>query len=164
MVLIRWNGCVGWSVLIRPLVKNAYQKSNFLISQPKNICCGYSKEPSQWDGSFEHPKHMRSFEHPKHMLKIMGKKIFTFLRWKCLFIRTYVSCNKIKFSHIKALKLFLALPYWQPIPYLPTSQPLPQCPVTLSQSSPFLQWHVNLHFQPNLPSVLQGTTTEKKHI
>ena len=34
----------------------------------QNICCGYSKEPSQWDGSFEHPK---------HMLKIMGKKIFT---------------------------------------------------------------------------------------
>ena len=25
-----------------------------------------SKEPSQWDGSFEHPKHMQ---------KIMGKKI-----------------------------------------------------------------------------------------
>ena len=41
------------------------------------ICCGYSKEPSQWDGSFEHPK---------HMLKIMGKKIFTILRWQFLFI------------------------------------------------------------------------------
>ena len=24
----------------------------------QNICCGCSKEPSQWDGSFEHPKHM----------------------------------------------------------------------------------------------------------
>ena len=24
----------------------------------QNICCGYSKEPSQLDGSFEHPKHM----------------------------------------------------------------------------------------------------------
>ena len=43
----------------------------------QNICCGYSKEPSQWDGSFEHPK---------HMLIIMGKKIFTILRWKFLFI------------------------------------------------------------------------------
>ena len=30
----------------------------------------YSKEPSQVDGSFEHPK---------HMLKLMGKKIFTIL-------------------------------------------------------------------------------------
>ena len=38
----------------------------------QNICCGYSKEPSHWDGSFEHPK---------HMLKIMGKKILTILRW-----------------------------------------------------------------------------------
>ena len=36
----------------------------------QNICRGYSKEPSQWDGSFEHPK---------HMLKIMGKDIFTIL-------------------------------------------------------------------------------------
>ena len=42
----------------------------------QNICCGYSKEPSQWDGSFEHPK---------HLLKLMGKKIFTFLRWNFLF-------------------------------------------------------------------------------
>ena len=30
----------------RPLVKSGYQKNDFLISQP-NICCGYSKEPSQ---------------------------------------------------------------------------------------------------------------------
>ena len=34
----------------------------------QNICCGYSKELSQWDSSLEHPK---------HMLKIMGRKIFT---------------------------------------------------------------------------------------
>ena len=45
----------------------------------QNICCGYSKEPSQWDGSFEHPK---------HMLKLMGKKIFTVLHWIFLFIWT----------------------------------------------------------------------------
>ena len=32
----------------------------------QNICCGYSKEPSRWDGSFEHQK---------HMLKLLGKKI-----------------------------------------------------------------------------------------
>ena len=29
--------------------------SSFLT---QNICCGYSKEPSQWDSSFEHPKHL----------------------------------------------------------------------------------------------------------
>ena len=37
----------------------------------QNICCGWLKEPSQWDGSFEHPK---------HMLKLQGKKILTILR------------------------------------------------------------------------------------
>ena len=26
----------------------------------QNICCGYSKEPSQWDGSFEYPKHVKT--------------------------------------------------------------------------------------------------------
>ena len=31
----------------------AYQVVNCLISQP-NICFGYSKEPSQRDGSFKH--------------------------------------------------------------------------------------------------------------
>ena len=34
----------------------------------QNICCRYSKEPSLWSGSFEHPK---------HMWKLMGKKLFT---------------------------------------------------------------------------------------
>ena len=37
----------------------------------ENICCGYSKEPSQLDDSFKHLK---------HMLRIMGKKIFTISR------------------------------------------------------------------------------------
>ena len=50
---------------ISPLVKSVYQKSIFLISQPK------------WDGAFEHTK---------HMLKLMGKKIFTIVGWKILFI------------------------------------------------------------------------------
>ena len=43
--------------LSRPPDKIVYWKlfSLFLI---QNLRCGYSKEPSQWDGSFEHPKHM----------------------------------------------------------------------------------------------------------
>ena len=47
---------------------------NLLLFLNQNICCGYSnnsKETSQWDGSFEHPK---------HMFKLMGKKIITILR------------------------------------------------------------------------------------
>ena len=49
----------------------------FFLFLYQNICCGYSKEPSQCDGSFEHPK---------HMLKLMGKKIFAILRSKIPFI------------------------------------------------------------------------------
>ena len=44
----------------------------------QNICCWYSKETSQWDGFFEHPK---------HMFKLMGKNIiFTILRSNILLI------------------------------------------------------------------------------
>ena len=59
---------------LRPLVRN--KKIIFLFLN-QNICCGYSKEPSQLD---------RSFKHPKHMLKLMGKKICTILRTNILFI------------------------------------------------------------------------------
>ena len=51
-----------------PLDKKAWSKIIFLFLN-QNICCGYSKEPSQWDGSFEHPQ---------HMFKWTGKKIITF--------------------------------------------------------------------------------------
>ena len=53
----------------RHLVESAYQKIVFSFLN-QNIYCGHSKEPSQSDGSFEHPK---------HMLKGMGKEIFTIL-------------------------------------------------------------------------------------
>ena len=66
--------CIGNSPA-RPLVKKYVQKYFFLFLD-QNICCGYSKEPSQWDGSFEHPKYMINF---------MGKKILTILRAKILF-------------------------------------------------------------------------------
>ena len=50
----------------------------------QNIYCGYSKELSQWDGSFEQPK---------QILKLMGKKIFT-ICWNFLFILTCM-CGEI---------------------------------------------------------------------
>ena len=49
--------------------------------------CGYSKEPSQWDGSFEYPN---------HLLKLMGNKIFTILLWNFLFIETYAHKLSVK--------------------------------------------------------------------
>ena len=33
-------------------------KTYFSYFSNKCICCGYSKEPSHRDGSFEYPKHM----------------------------------------------------------------------------------------------------------
>ena len=78
-----------WNVACSKFRYDAFQKANnngadqsaqmcsvvcaFVVRTP----CGYSKEPSQWDGSFEHPK---------HMLKLMGKRIFTILCSKILFI------------------------------------------------------------------------------
>ena len=47
----------------------------FFLFLNQNIWCGYSKEPSHWDGSFEHPK---------HMFKLMDKKIIAILRWQIL--------------------------------------------------------------------------------
>ena len=72
---------------VRPFVQNNFPvisqliwvrtKKIFFLFLSQNICCGYSKEPSQGDCSIEHPK---------HMLRIMGKKIFTILRRKFVFI------------------------------------------------------------------------------
>ena len=45
----------------------------------QNICCGYSKEPSEWDGSFEYSK---------HMLKLTDKKKIVILRSNILLICT----------------------------------------------------------------------------
>ena len=50
----------------------------------QNICCVYSKEPSQWDSSFEHPK---------QMFKLMGKKIFTILRSIFFYLNLCTLCN-----------------------------------------------------------------------
>ena len=83
--LLKWiyESCWAYQCLLMQSMDNGSQAfSSGCVTEKKflflnqNICCGCSKEPSQWDGSFEHPK---------HMLKIMGKKIFTILHEKfCL--------------------------------------------------------------------------------
>ena len=62
-----------WSGPFRP-ADNCVTENHFLISQPKHMLW-VLKEPSQWDGSFEHPK---------HMIKLMDKKIIAILSWKFL--------------------------------------------------------------------------------
>ena len=54
----------------------------FFLFLNQNICCGYSKEPSQWDGSFEHPK---------HMFKLIGKEINAILGAQSILIWTSIS-------------------------------------------------------------------------
>ena len=53
-----------------PHIRVCHWKLFFLFLN-QNICFWYWKEPSRWDGSFEHPK---------HMFKLMDKKIITILR------------------------------------------------------------------------------------
>ena len=70
----------------RHLEKSVLKNVIFLFLN-QNICCGCSKEPSQWDSSFEHPK---------QMFKLMDKKVFTILSLKCclfgLMVKSWQSC------------------------------------------------------------------------
>ena len=52
----------------------------FFLFLDQNIFCGYSKEPSQRDSSFMHPK---------HMFKFMGKQINAILGAQTILIWTY---------------------------------------------------------------------------
>ena len=56
------------------------QKKIIFLFLNQNICCGYSKESSHWDGSFEHPK---------HMFKLTGKKIIN----QNFTIKRFVNCD-----------------------------------------------------------------------
>ena len=67
-----WGTWLYWFLIFTLLltIRECNENLIFLFLH-QNICCGYSKEPSQCDCSFEHPK---------RMLKLMGKKILTILR------------------------------------------------------------------------------------
>ena len=73
----------------RPPDKVRIRKSFFLFLN-QNICCGYSKEPSHPDGSFESPK--RRFQ-------MMGKEINTILGEQTILIWTYDLCKVSYFVH-----------------------------------------------------------------
>ena len=48
-----------------------FSTKTYVVGTQKNHLNETVQEPSQWDGSFEHPK---------HMFKLMGKKIIRILR------------------------------------------------------------------------------------
>ena len=89
------------SQMCRPQIRECNWKLFFLFLN-QNICCGYSKEPSQWDGSFEHPK---------YMFKLIDKKIIAILhlhfllnwpydkKFTCQYLVIHV-CTKWKFLSI----------------------------------------------------------------
>ena len=56
----------------------------FFLFLNQNICCGYSKEPSRWDGSFEHPK---------LMFKLIDKKTIAILHNLFLHNWSYASAQ-----------------------------------------------------------------------
>ena len=63
----------------RPLVKSTYQKMYFSYFSTKTYVVGTQKNRLN---------ETVLFEHPKHMIKLSGKKIFTILRSKILFMYT----------------------------------------------------------------------------
>ena len=66
-------------IFFSPLDKTVKLKIIFLFLN-QNICCGYSKEPSQSGDSFDHKK---------QLLKMLRKEILTILRSIFLLILTY---------------------------------------------------------------------------
>ena len=88
----------------RPPDKSAWLKNNFRILN-RNICsCGYSKEPSQRDGSCWGG----SFEHPKHMFKLMDWEIIAILGWK-----TFINWTYAKDRTWSGSKLFHVWKLWK---------------------------------------------------
>ena len=61
----------------------------------QNICCWYSKEPSRWDGSFEHPK---------QVFKLVDNKIIAILSSKILLYWPYV-------NYITSMKIVNPCPF-----------------------------------------------------
>ena len=59
-----------WSYVMKP-----HRYIIFFVFLIQNICFGYSKELSQWEGSFEHPN---------HIFKLIANKILAISRWNVL--------------------------------------------------------------------------------
>ena len=75
-VRVLWTVMIAWTCS-RLTRAPPWQSWNLIfLCLNQNICCGYSRESSWWDGSFEHTK---------CMLKMMDKQIFT-IDSKILFI------------------------------------------------------------------------------
>ena len=70
IIIILHKNCL----LTGPQTRVRNRKLFILIFFNQNICCGYSKELSHRDGSFQHPKHMGKCM-DKKIIAILCKKI-----------------------------------------------------------------------------------------
>ena len=70
----------------RPSKLRVHTKSLIFLFLNQNICCGYSKEPPQWEGSFEHGKHLlKLIWWVRNYLQFYGQKLCLSLDlWKLL--------------------------------------------------------------------------------
>ena len=87
------------------------QTFSFILFPNQKICCGYSKEQSQWNNSFEHPK---------HMLKLVDKKRFTILAYGKYSIISNTGCLPKRPIQTEQTQIRLLLQK-QPDPGLPCS-------------------------------------------
>ena len=85
----------------RPVDRVCNQNLIFLFLNQK-ICCGWSKELSQWDGSFEHIKHMFKFMGKEYsqfsaeyfyLSRPMGLLFGVFMGWQLQYMKLRLSVN-----------------------------------------------------------------------
>ena len=72
----------------------------------QNICCGCSKEPSQWDGSFEHPKHTFKLTDVKIITIFHSQNLPSGQKWKYC-VALIRSILLISFQREPTIYLFL---------------------------------------------------------
>ena len=112
-LLIWWMGfiCARLRVwlLITDLQIRVRNWNYFSYFSAKNICCGYSKEPSQQDGSFEHPKHMFKLMDKKILLNIQNTCLNWWIRKFCFTGPMLLGCS----FGITELLLKIVFMYWE---------------------------------------------------
>ena len=72
MVPISTRHIIMIGICIRP-VKQNFQRKNVIIflSTSLNMCFGYSKKTSLWDGSFEYPQHLFWLRNKKNDFQLL---------------------------------------------------------------------------------------------
>ena len=115
-----------WSTFVSPGIKlrvHTKQLKFLFLNQNIILCCGYSKESSQWDGSFEHPKHMLNWwvrkcwrfyaqnfclSKPMSLIYLYNNLWWLYIYRKCLFhLNSYKGRVHYKKKRKETLKILL---------------------------------------------------------